>query len=514
MADPISNKPMTRRTFLETSAGAILAATAAPRLLADTPKPKRPNILFLMDDQHRGDTLGVAGNNIIQTPNLDRLAAEGAYFPKAHVSVPSCIAARASLLTGMSPWGHGLLGYADQPKKWPYEKPQALHDAGYSTTTIGKNHFHPMRNSHHYEKMEIYDGLPESDHVDEYGTWLAKVAPGVDEHSTGLSWNDRRGKVWPHKPELHPTAWTGQEAVNFLQSYQDQRPFFLKVSFHRPHSPFDPPQHWWDHYGNVDLPKAKVGKWAEQWFGSFTPPRPPEAPRANVGEEEIRTSRQGYYGGISFVDEQIGRILDTLQKRGMMENTLIVFVSDHGEMAGDQHLWRKAWAYEGSSRIPMIVRWGSELLDARRGQVLPQLTELRDVLPTFLDAAGVTIPKHIEGKSLLDLVRGNTTGWRTQLDMEHSTCYYKENVWTALTDGRFKYIFHAYHGVQQLFDLENDPAELNDLAEDPAHAENLKDWRNRMIEHLSLRGEKWVKNGDLVLRTKTINYGINFPVDA
>jgi arylsulfatase len=515
MANRPADTEISRRRFLEAGAAA-LAAASAPKLMADTPttKPKRPNILFLMDDQHRGDALGIAGDKIIQTPNLDRLAGEGAYFPKAHVSVPSCVAARASLLTGQSPWGHGLLGYANQAKRWPLEKPRFIHDHGYYSMSIGKNHFTPMRNKRGYDRTLLYDGLEESDKVDDYGLWLAKVAPGVDEHSTGLGWNDRGGKPWPHRDELHPTSWTGQQAVDFLTSYKDEKPFFLKVSFHRPHTPFDPISKWFDYYGKQDLPKAQVGKWAEELNGSFKPPRPPSAPRAALSDEEIRNSRQGYYGSISHVDEQIGRIMDVMRQRPDFENTLIVFVSDHGEMVGDHHLWRKTWAYEGSSRIPMIVRWGSDFLTAQRGQVLPQLTELRDILPTFLDAAGAEIPPSIEGKSLLDLVRGKTQDWRTQLDLEHSTCYFKENQWTALMDDRSKYIYFAPDGKQQLFDLHNDPNELNDLAADPAHADTLKTWRGKMIDHLSIRGPAWVKDGDLALRPKAMPYGANFPATA
>jgi arylsulfatase A-like enzyme len=142
--------------------------------------------------------------------------------------------------------------------------------------------------------------------------------------------------------------------------------------------------------------------------------------------------------------------------------------------------------------------------------VLPQVTELRDVLPTFLDAAGVAVPSYVEGKSLLNLVRGQTD-WRPHLDLEHSTCYFKENAWTGLTDGQFKYIFHAYNGKQQLFDLEHDPNELDDLSTDQDHQATLKDWRAKMAQHLAIRGPAWVKDGDLALRLKPMPYGENFP---
>ncbi len=511
---PGSNPPMSRRRFLETGAVAIVAGAGASQLLGAATRPRRPNILFLMDDQHRGDTLGVAGHPCVQTPNIDRLAREGAYFPQAYASVPSCLAARASILTGRSPWGHGMLGYTHQAKRWPFEGPTALRDAGYHTVVVGKNHFNPWRNPHGYEAEQLYDGLPECDRRDDYGLWLAKVAPGVDEHATGLGWNDRGGKPWPHADHLHPTEWTGRQAVDFLSGYRDEKPFFLKVSFHRPHSPFDPVAKWFDHYGKVELPRPAVGDWAERWFGGYTPPCAPSAARANLPWEDVRNGRQGYYGAISHVDEQVGRVLAALEKRGDLERTLIVFASDHGEMVGDHHLWRKTHAMEGSVRVPMIVRWGDELMTAKRGQVLPQLAELRDLVPTFLDAAGVGCPKELEGRSLLDPVRGTAGGWRTQVDLEHSTCYFEDDAWTALTDGRVKYVYFAYDGRQLLFDLAADPTELHDLAADPAHAETLKAWRQRMVEHLSVRGPLWARDGELQLRTRPMPYGANFPREA
>ena len=507
------NQLISRRRFLEAGAAAVAGAAMSARAAA--PPARRPNILFLMDDQHRSDAIGVAGNRLIATPNLDRLAAEGAYFPRAYSSVPSCPAARAALLTGLSPWNHGMLGYIEQATRWPAEGPSALAAAGYVAHAIGKNHFHTWRNRHGYAGVELYDGLPVTDGVDDYGTWLKRVAPGVDEHSTGLSWNDRRGIPWPHATELHPTAWTGQRAVDWLQSNAAaDRPFFLKVSFHRPHSPFDPPRHWWAHYAAAELPPAVVGPWSEQWYGKFTSARSPEAARANLPAEAVRNSRQGYYAAISFVDEQVGRIVDVLRQRGLLEDTLIVFVSDHGEMAGDHHLWRKTYAYDGSARVPMVVRWGERAFPStRRGQVLPHLTELRDVMPTFLDAAGLARPATADGRSLLDPIRGTAAGWRTQLDLEHSACYWKESSWTALTDGTTKYIYHAYTGVQQLFDLANDPTELNDLAADPAHARSLADWRRRMVAHLAVRGDPWVKDADLVVRRAITHRGTHFPAE-
>jgi arylsulfatase len=504
---------ITRRNFLQ-SAAAVAAAAAVARpgeAAVIAPRVKKPNILFLMDDQHRGDAMGCAGNQVVLTPNLDRLAGEGVRFRNAFTTVPSCTAARAGILTGLDPWGHGMLGYTEEATHWPYVLPRAMDDAGYLTHSIGKNHFFPWTNSRGYDGVELHDGLPVTEGVDAYGLFLKKVAPGQTEHCTGLGWNDRGGVMWPLKPEYHPTAWTGQRAVDFLTDYKDDRPFFLKVSFHRPHSPFDPPEHWWDHYGKADLPRAQVADWANQRWGHFTAPQPPAAPRAALPAEDVRNCRQGYYGGISFVDEQIGRIMDALRARGMLENTLVVFCSDHGEMAGDQNLYRKTYPYQGSAHIPMIVRWGDQLLTAARGRVLDQCVELRDLLPTFLDAAGGKPPVTLAGASMLDPIRDSTVKWRPHIDLEHSTCYWKESAWTGLTDGQFKYIYWAYDGWQQLFDLRNDPNELHDLADNPDHARTLADWRGKMVAHLAPRGLAWVRDGDLALRKHPIHRGPNFP---
>jgi len=297
--------------------------------------------------------------------------------------------------------------------------------------------------------------------------------------------------------------------VNFLKTYERPEPFFLKVSFIRPHSPYDPPARCLKAYQDSAIPEAKCGAWAQRyenrsddtndiWHGKLAP-------------EIIRQSRQAYWGSVSFVDEQIGRILEVLEKRGILDETLIVFLSDHGDMLGDQNLWRKTYAYEQSARVPMLMRWPTGLLSAQRGQHLAQPVELRDILPTFLEAAGIEHPQHIDGRSLLSLVRNQGRGWREYIDLEHNVCYSPENHWNALTDGRSRYVFHARDGEQQFFDLTKDPHELHDLAGDPSHAADQRLWRGRMLEHLSERGDEFVKGGTLALRPKGRATSPRFP---
>ena len=176
-------------------------------------------------------------------------------------------------------------------------------------------------------------------------------------------------------------------------------------------------------------------------------------------------------------------------------------------MTGDHYLWRKTYAYEPSARIPMLIRWPGNYVTARRGQILSNPVELRDILPTFLDMAGVSLDeKRFDGRSMLRLVRGKSEGWRAFIDLEHDLCYDRSNHWNALTDGKVKYIFHALDGEEQLFDLKADPAELRDLAREPEHQRTLRLWRDRMVQHLSTRDAPFVVNGKLGLRPERFLY--------
>jgi arylsulfatase len=180
-------------------------------------------------------------------------------------------------------------------------------------------------------------------------------------------------------------------------------------------------------------------------------------------------------------------------------------------MLGDQYFWRKSYAYQSSISIPLIVRPPKGWLSESRGRVLSHPVEIRDVLPTMLEAAGSTIPEAIEGRSLFGPMRNPAAPWREWIDLEHDVCYSPENHWNALTDGKHKYIFHARTGKEQFFDLAADPWELNDLAGDPAGAAEVRTWRSRLTGHLAIRGEPWVVNGRLGLRPSSQLYSPNYP---
>ena len=509
---------MTRRELVAW----VALAPAAQAQVRRRPTGRKPNILMIMADQHRFDCVGAYGNKAIHTPHIDRIAREGVRFDCAYSSTPTCTPARAALLTGLSPWHHGMLAYSDIAERYPLEKPRALAEAGYQTTTIGKNHFYPMRNSHGYQQMLTdehcsYWAPGDSAHQKEaspearcdYEAWFWSQNPLGDPHATGLSWNDYRAKPFVMPERLHATKWTGDVAVNYLESYDRDQPFFLKVSFIRPHSPYDPPERLMRKYQGAAIPEARAAKWAQKYEPRSGPDN--EIWHGKLPAAEIRQSREGYYASVEFVDEQVGRILAALEKKGMLEETLIIFFSDHGDMLGDHNLWRKSYPWEASSRIPMVMRWPEGLVQGKRGIVSKQPVELRDILPTFLEVAGAKPSRPLDGRSLLQLAAGKTEGWREWIDLEHSICYSPTNNWNALCDGKIKYIYSAFDGTEQLFNLAKDPGEMTDLAGNPAHASTLGLWRGRLVEHLAERGERYVKDGTLIARPKGVLTAPHFP---
>ena len=498
---------------------------------AQTVEKRKSNIILIFPDQLRSDYIGVNAGKWVHTPNMDRLANEGALFTRAYSATPTCLPARAALLTGKSPWNHGLLTYAPISTKYANEMPQLLREAGYYTFATGKLHYKPIGNGplnvgldeldnskfmHGFHEIALCEGWGHPQNA--YNQWFKEKAPGKKMDGTGLGPTDHRTGIYPYEEELHPTPWTANQAIDFIKNQDGKTPYFLKVAFHRPHPPFDPPKRWLEFYEKRDIPTATVGEWAEEKYGSFTKipseGKQQNAPRGNYGDSIVRRSREGYLAAISFLDEQIGNIISTLENRGELENTLILVSSDHGDMMGDHHLWRKSYPYEGSAAVPMIIRWPENLkIDAKRGQVINELVELRDILPTLLDVAEVPLPSDLDGMSMLDLIKGKKTNWRKVLDLEHGPCYWPENSWTGLTDAKFKYIYFATTGEEQLFDLENDPTEKYDLAKKKQFKNTLQQWRKRMIAHLAERGEPWVVNHDLGLRTEAIRFSPNYPAE-
>lgn len=478
---------------------------------------QRPHIILIISDQHRGDAVGCMGNSSVMTPNMDALAADGTLFMNGYSSAPSSTPARAGLLTGLSPWHHGMLGYGRVGSRYRYEMPRMLRDFDYYTFGVGKMHWFPQKALHGFHGTLVDEsGRVESeDFISDYRLWFQTQAPGLNPDSTGIGWNAHGAGVYKLSEALHPTVWTGATAREIIRNYEKGagQPLFLKVSFARPHSPYDPPQRLADLYKDKDVPAPFVGEWCkdkEYTVLQDVDTAPKDAPFGNFGVEYAKNSRRHYYANITFIDEEVGKVIQALKEQGMYDNSLLCYVSDHGDMLGDHHHWRKTYPYEGSSHVPYIVKWPSAYGFAK-GTKVGAPVELRDLLPTFLEVAGGTVPADMDGLSLLNLMNGNEGKWREYLDLEHSTCYSDDNYWCALTDGKLKYIWRFHTGEEELFDLSTDPHELKDLSKDKRYKFCLLLMREAMVKHLSERGEEYVKDGKLQVLKRTILYSPLFP---
>ncbi len=459
-----------------------------------------PNIILIICDQMRGDVMGVDGNPWISTPNLDGLAARGARFPHAYSAVPSCLPARASLWTGQNQWHTGVLGMGRGqgpiPCDYPYTLAGELTRAGYRTHLVGKGHFHPQRASMGFESAKLDESgrMPQSEHR----RWFASQAPpGVTPDDHGVDFNSWHARPWHTEERLHPTAWTMMRALDFLQHRDPTRPFFLNISFVRPHSPYVPPEPYFSMYQQHGVPPAQIGDWAGMHDAPPAEARDPNAWHGRMSEREIHRARCGYYGEVSFIDTQIGRLVNWINRwfdREDRENTWIVFTSDHGDMLGDHNLWRKTYAYEGSARIPLLIVPPTGYPDPVRG-VPDEVVELRDIMPTVLDIAGIESPPTVDGCSLLPLLERPAEDWRSYIHGEHCTCYDEAQEMQYVTDGRRKFVWLPRIGIEQFFDLEADPGECSDLINAPERRAEIERWRGYLTAELHARDCGWVRDG-------------------
>ena len=455
----------------------------------------RPNILLVMTDQQRGDALGIENHPVLQTPQLDYFAAAGTRFTSAYSACPVCIPARRTLMTGQRPRTQGTLinyqTHLDGPTL-----PDTLGQAGYQTGLCGKLHLWPHYKRHGFEHFAWADS-PMARKDDDYQRYLRKegVTPSDASQMHGVGANAIPVVPWNLDERLHFSNWCVTEALEFLERRDPTRPFFLKVSFLHPHQPYTPPRFYYDRYMQMadDIPEPFVGDWARVFDAPETGQNPQNTWRLNPDPRVMKQMRAGYYACINHIDDQLGRLMLQLPP-----NTVIVFCSDHGEMLGDHQWLRKRTPWEPSARIPMLLfgyKTDPSLIPA--GQVNDKPVELMDVMPTLLDIAGADIPDTVEGESMLPLMRGQRDDWRDYVHGECSMVTTADSGMQYLTDGKRKYIWWPGAGVEQFFDLEEDPNEMHDLAQQGKRADEIAQWRQRLIDELDGRPEGFVQNGAL-----------------
>ena len=453
----------------------------------------------------RGDCLGCDGHPVLETPNLDHLATRGARFPHAYTAVPSCIPARSTVMTGMDQWRTGVLGMGRGqgpiPNDFPHTLAGTLSDAGYTTHLVGKGHFTPQRAAMGFQSAE----LDESGRIigkslrDEYRQWFdQETTKDVTPDDHGVNWNSWIGRPWHTEEYLHPTAWTMSRAIHFIEQRDRSKPFFLNVSFARPHSPYVPPEWYFNLYHDQETPLPYIGDWSGMNDVDFDS-TDVNAWRGKQSAQRIHRARSGYYGEISFLDALIGRLKNWMERHEpeTWNNSWLIFTSDHGDMVGDHHLWRKTYAYEGSARIPLIIYPPRKWQEHVKTSVIDGVTELRDIMPTILDAAGLDGPPTVTGSSLLPLIRGNTDRWRSYIHGEHCLCYAAEQEMQYVTDGHRKFIWLPRFDQKQFFDLDKDPGECHNLIENSEYENEIARWAEYLVSELQARDCGWVVNGKL-----------------
>lgn len=478
--------------------------------------PAQPNVILICVDQWRGDCLSIAGHPIVHTPWLDQMAMHGARFEHAYAACPSCIAARASLFTGLTQRSHGRVGYQDGvPWDYPVTLAGEFTRHGYQTQAIGKMHVFPERSQVGFQNVILHDGFlhhvrdrrPRGiDVCDDYLPWLRQqLGRDADDFDIGLNCNSFVARPWDKPEHVHPTAFVATQSIDFLRRRDPRKPFFLFMSFHRPHPPLDPPAWAFEQYLNRAMPEPPVGDWADavaaMHGANVRSPYRPDLMAGRMDPEVLKRARAAYYGQMSFIDHQLNRFLETLTMFGEFANSYVCFVSDHGELLGDHHLFRKSLPYEGSARVPLLLR-GPRDSGIVPGGVHAPVAELRDIMPTLLDCAGLPIPESVEGRSLLPIARGSAPAWRSHVHGEHTFAGGSAHY---VTDGREKYIWFSHSGLEQLFDLTTDPQERHNLAPQAAHASRVTHWRGRLIEELKGREECFTDGRTLIPGRPVVN---------
>lgn len=473
-------------------------------------KMNKPNVVLIMVDQMRFDCLSAAGHPVVETPNIDQLAHEGVRFTNAYSATPTCIPARAAVLTGMSQRSHGRVGYQERiPWNYLHMLPGEMSNAGYHTQCVGKMHVYPTRNLCGFHNVILHDGylhhnrmkntpVQESfDYTDDYLPWLRERLGGHrDLTDLGLDCNSSTiARPWHLPEEYHPTNWVVTQSIDFLRRRDPTKPFFLKMSFVRPHPPFDPPRDYFDYYMSLDINDPVIGEWARQ-DDPYGEGLLPTTSSGIVPKQRLRRARAAYYALITHIDDQIGRFIQTLIEYGLYYNTVILFVSDHGELLGDHNLFRKSLPYEGSAKVPFILSDPGNQLGLKKRTICDKVIELRDIMPTILDIAGVPIPSTVEGKSVVPLAKGETEDWREYIHGEHTQGNWSNHY---IATGKDKYIWYSQTGKEQYFDLEKDPYERKNLIDEPAVKERVEYLRSLLIKELQDREEGYTDGKQLIV---------------
>jgi len=450
---------------------------------------KKPNIVLIMTDQQRFDTISALGCAYMQTPNLDKLVENGVSYTNAFCCGATSVAARAALFTGMYPHNTGVYSF----NNWSHHASwvRDLAEINYHCVNIGKMHISPIFENIGFHERRIIEnksqkfsmfGLPE----DEWG-WHLRMHGYEREnqrHKTDPLWSEKRNAIiWDKAENLHSDIFCGNTATAWIKSYKWNKPLFLQIGFPGPHEPYDPPSRFIDMYEDKDIP-APVGQSEDL---SNKPPQhlafreyfkqtrndESQIDLCHIADAELIRVRKHYYANITLIDEKIGEIVKTIEESGQLDNTVIIFTSDHGDNLGDHGLPYKWLMYDSITKIPLII--ADFRKNTGHGEIESGLVSHIDLGPTVLDMAGVNaIPSRLEGKSLF------------QKDFnEEEPVFCEDNYLIMMREKKFKIVYYIGQETEgELYDLSLDPAELDNQW----HNEEYVEKKNTML----LKIFKWL----------------------
>jgi arylsulfatase A-like enzyme len=496
------NHRLNRRTFLTAAAGGLTLSALPFRKLSAATKREQPNVLFIAVDDLRC-ALGCYGDAQAITPNFDRLAARGMLFERAYCQFPVCGPSRASVTTGLYPDTSGVYWFENADSKVPdcLVMSQYFKNNGYRTARFGKIFNNPM------DFPDSWDEKPFFPTAEGY-TWRStayaleenkKLAEEAGKRSTGAASRDSKFEDLPAAPSVemsdvpdnaYPDGWITGQTIRFMTENKD-RPFFVGAGFIKPHLPLAAPKKYWDMYDpeklhladNQYFPKNIKDFMATDFFelrafGDI----PREGP---LSEEKKRELTHGYYACVSYIDAQIGRLLDSLDDLGLTDSTLICLWGDNGFHLGENNIWAKHVNWEFTNRLPLIFTGPGVTTGS-----CPAIVEFLDMYPTLADMAGLPIPAHCEGKSLAKLLEDPDHPWdeialsqyqggpnATLRSYSIRTDRYRYAQWRRIKDGRIVAV--------ELYDLKNDPQGNVNIAKDPASAEILEKLARQLQEKIS-----------------------------
>lgn len=450
--------------------------------------PTRPNILLIFTDQQRHDTIGALGNRVIQTPAMDSLVNEGVAFTSAYTPAPVCVAARCSMLLGQ--WAHQTGCTSNDPM--PQDRTslmELLRDAGYQTRGTGKMHFVPDG-----RKLWGFDARDYSEECTTQDDFAASLRANGYDHIVDPQGVRSEYYYLPQPSQLparlHNSTWVADRSLSFLQTRDQDRPFFLWSSFIKPHPPFESPVPWNRLYKPMEMPLPHLPAEYDELLTYWNREQNRYKWRDQGRDMNLlRTMRAAYYAAISFVDYNAGRLLAYLRQTGELDNTLVIWTADHGEMLGDYDCYGKRTMLDAAHCIPLLARYPAAF---GQGQRCDRLASLVDIMPTCLELAGLPVPEQAVGESLAAIASGGSQREAivSQFDTGPMGLY-------SLIRADYKYVYSAPDQREWLFDRRHRPEERS-VAGAPGYQPVLQAMRQELIQWLRrdghespLDGERW-----------------------